>query len=71
MITLHQRVTQRYPKFIESDTCEHPNLIRTVRTNRYGTRRHVHIARCPDCPALLGSLTGPPYLQPWRRQDLP
>jgi hypothetical protein len=65
-MNLFEMVTKPYATEGGPEMCHHPDMIRTVRTWRYGfTRRHVYIARCPGCPALAGSVVAPPYVAPW------
>lgn len=64
-MNLFEMITRPYVKDDGPAACYHPHMIRTVRTSKYGLKRAVWIARCPDCPALAGSVVGPPYVVPW------
>jgi hypothetical protein len=61
-MNLFEKVTRPYATASGPVVCLHPDVIRTVRTD---SGRPVWIARCPACPALTGSLVGPPYVAPW------
>ena len=69
-MNLFEKVTAPYVTDEGPVVCHHPNMIRTVRTSRYGSalRQVFHIARCPDCPALAASPCAAPYVAPMRME---